>query len=827
MTQISPTVAAALAVLAAYLIGSIPFGYVIARTVRGIDIRTVGSGNLGATNVGRVLGRRYFFIVLALDLLKGLLPTIGLPRLVGRLAGEVPVDLPVLVALAAILGHTFPVYLKFRGGKGVATSLGVVLALDPASCAVAVLVFGVVLVISRYMSLASLVGGGGFVAARFVRTPAPWSREHIAMSLFSIAVVALLVVRHRSNLARIRAGTESRVNLGRSKKPSGGPSNGCSGRVGLFLVIGLAVLVCVIASGTWLVRNAARTVEAEAGPWSLRETDRVTTGQQRVDRVAFAHGGDRLAGICPRYNRLLIYQVNAASKLHDVAETQLEGRPVGVVTLGPWFAVLERPAGDAKHLEPGWWEVFDREGQRVGSRRLAGFYPDDLAASPDGRLLFVLCSGRSEGDEKKPLASLDVIAIDPITAASRPLGRVTFDASDDPERLTVSASARYAAVLLAKSRRTAAVDVSDPSAPRLIGRTPASTADAPYVSVSEGSDWIMMPGGSDGDTIALEAPRTASQPARRRTGQGVRTPTTWSPRVKRTRRWISSRRGRSTRSAASPCSGRLTWAARDRPASRTRPNGTSSPSPRAPAASMSSRCGRVEVAGGDCSVESGKLGGSSTRPRYWLDDMHQETPTTLKNVARFCPDCGHARESADGGLCDRCGSSLVIQGYCPICESRLRRAVGDLCPKHDVKLLADDSFEARPRLAAGAPIAWVTVKRFPDSLAVAAARIRLEAEGIPTFVEGERMGAPSMYRVATGGVKLQVPAELTAEARIILDQAWSWPDDELGLEEEPAEELADAPHEAESTRTFVIELIVVLALAIPLIAWLVAHLRAG
>jgi hypothetical protein len=207
--------------------------------------------------------------------------------------------------------------------------------------------------------------------------------------------------------------------------------------------------------------------------------------------------------------------------------------------------------------------------------------------------------------------------------------------------------------------------------------------------------------------------------------------------------------------------------------------------------------------------------------------MHQETPTTRKSVARFCPDCGHARDSTDSGLCDRCGTTLVIQGYCPICESRLRRAVGELCPKHDVKLLADDSFEARPPVPAGAAIAWVTVKRFPDSLAVAAARIRLEAEGIPTFVEGERMGAPSMYRVATGGVKLQVPAELTAEARVILDQEWSWPDDELELEEGAWEETEDAAHEAESSRAFLIELIVVLVLAIPMIAWLVSHLRAG
>ena len=531
VTQISPTLAGATAILAAYLIGAIPFGYLIARAVRGIDIRTVGSGNLGATNVGRVLGRRYFFIVLALDLLKGLLPTIGLPWLVGRLTGANPVDLPVLVALAAILGHKFPVYLKFRGGKGVATSLGVVLALDPASCAAAVLVFGVVLVISRYMSLASLLGGAGFTVAHFIRDPAPFSREHIAMSLFSVAVVGLLVVRHRSNINRIRLGTENRVNLGRSRKstadnpegrgenPGGGPEAGRpddvppsprSGRIGLLVVLGLAILSLAGVAGTWLVRNAARTIVTEAGPWSLKETDRLVTGQQRVDRVAFDVGGDRLAGICPRYNRLLIYDVAAAGTLNPVTETQLEGRPVGVVALGSRFVVLQRPPGDAKHLEPGWWEMFDREGKRVGSRHVSGFYPDDLAASPDAHRLFVLSSGRSEGDRSKPLGALDVLEVDPETSEVRPLGCVTFEPTDDPERLSVSASSRYAAVFLAKSRRTVSVDVSDPSAPRLIGRTLPVMAGAPYLSASEDSDWIMMPAGSDADTIALEAPGSVS-----------------------------------------------------------------------------------------------------------------------------------------------------------------------------------------------------------------------------------------------------------------------------------------------------------------------------
>ena len=291
------------------------------------------------------------------------------------------------------------------------------------------------------------------------------------MSLFSVAVVGLLVVRHRSNIARIRRGTENRVNLGRSKKPDDSPSRGSSGRIGLFLILGLAFVSAAGVAGTWLVRNASRTIEAEAGPWSLKETDRLATGQQRVDRVAFAEGGDRLAGICPRFNRLLIFQVDADSTLKPIGETQLEGRPVGVVALGSRFVVLQRPAGDAKHLEPGWWEVFDREGQRVGSRHQTGFYPDDLAASPDGRRLFVLSSGRAEGDAKKPLGSLEILDVDRENSTAHRLGELSFDPSDDPERLTISSTSRCAAVLLAKSRRTLAVDVSDPSAPRLIGRT--------------------------------------------------------------------------------------------------------------------------------------------------------------------------------------------------------------------------------------------------------------------------------------------------------------------------------------------------------------------
>jgi glycerol-3-phosphate acyltransferase PlsY len=505
-----------LAVLAAYLLGSIPFGYLVASWVKGIDIRTVGSGNLGATNVGRILGFRYFLLVLALDALKGLVPTLVFPVLVGRLTGSSPAALPVLIALAAILGHTFPVYLKFRGGKGVATSLGAVLALDPISCAVAAAVFGVLLVYTRYMSLSSLAGGLAFVAAHFARDPAPWSREHLAMSLFSIAVVVLLFVRHRTNLARIRAGTENRVNV-RWPRPRGGGEPHPSGRIVIALAIGLAVMTAAALAGIWLVHNAGRSVEAVAGPWVLREIDRVTSGQQRIDRVAFAADGTRLAGICPRYNRLLVYQVDAGRKLRAVAETALEGRPVSIAALGSRFVVLERPAGDEKHLEPGWWELFDDQGRRVGLRQPAGFYPDDLATTPEGGHLVVLSSGSAEGDARKPRPALEVLDVDRQGESARLVGRITFDPADDPQRLTLSATGRFVAVFLGKCKQTEAVDLTTPESPRRMGRTKAVTTDLPYVSATE-SDWIMMSGASDGETIAIERPGDDAQADRRRAG---------------------------------------------------------------------------------------------------------------------------------------------------------------------------------------------------------------------------------------------------------------------------------------------------------------------
>ena len=316
---LSTNILACFAVAAAYLAGSIPFGYLIAHGVKGIDIRTVGSGNLGATNVGRTLGFRYFVLVLFLDLLKGFLPTFCFPWLISRYAGSCPVDLPVLLALAAILGHNFPIYLGFRGGKGVATSLGGVLALDPISCGFAVLGFAAVFVVTRYVSLSALLAGVAFVAAHFWRDPSPWNRNHVAMSIFSIAVLVLLFVRHRSNIARIWAGTERRVPLRRNRESARQTPRGC-GKISAGLLASIAVVALLAVAGAWLYRKANERLETIAGPWMLRETDRTATGQQRVDRVVFASGGNRLAAIWSRRYR------STRHSYHDV-ESQRRNLP--------------------------------------------------------------------------------------------------------------------------------------------------------------------------------------------------------------------------------------------------------------------------------------------------------------------------------------------------------------------------------------------------------------------------------------------------------------------------------------------------------------------
>ncbi len=195
----------ALWVVASYLLGATPTAYLAGRLARGIDLRQHGSKNLGATNVYRVLGWRWAIPVALIDIAKGAIPV----ALFGRWAAGGP-WLAVGLGIAAVLGHVFSPYMHFKGGKGVATALGVFLALAPVAVLIALPVWGGSLWLSGYVSLSSLVAAASFPV--WVKLTAPG-----AVSAFwaSVALAVLIVFSHRANVRRLLAGTENRFHTRR------------------------------------------------------------------------------------------------------------------------------------------------------------------------------------------------------------------------------------------------------------------------------------------------------------------------------------------------------------------------------------------------------------------------------------------------------------------------------------------------------------------------------------------------------------------------------------------------------------------------------------
>jgi len=206
-------------IAAAYLSGSVPYALLIG-LAKGVDIRHHGSGNIGATNCGRTLGRRYGMLCFALDLLKGFVPVLAAGwwfQALGR-ADLGPADAGrwLAVAVAAVAGHVAPLWLRFRGGKGVATGFGVVLGVWPFltfPALAALVTWGLVLWLSRYVALASIAGAVAmplyFLAAcALARWPAGRLWPFLAVT---VLMAALIVIRHQGNIRRLLAGTESKV----------------------------------------------------------------------------------------------------------------------------------------------------------------------------------------------------------------------------------------------------------------------------------------------------------------------------------------------------------------------------------------------------------------------------------------------------------------------------------------------------------------------------------------------------------------------------------------------------------------------------------------
>jgi glycerol-3-phosphate acyltransferase PlsY len=219
-----PVLAYILTALGAYLLGSIPTGFLVAKA-KGIDIRKTGSGNIGATNAMRVLGKPAGIFVLLMDALKGYVACAFLPPLIfnwlaPHFSGlyvpfqNEPVELQtrffVLAGVCAVLGHNYTCWLKFKGGKGIATTAGVFLALAPWALLVALIVFILAVLVTRYVSIGSIVAAIALPVTVWVMTP-----HNLLLGIVSTALGVLAIYKHKGNIQRLMAGTENR--LGRKK----------------------------------------------------------------------------------------------------------------------------------------------------------------------------------------------------------------------------------------------------------------------------------------------------------------------------------------------------------------------------------------------------------------------------------------------------------------------------------------------------------------------------------------------------------------------------------------------------------------------------------
>ena len=195
----------------AYLIGAIPFGFLIGK-IRGVDVRTVGSKNIGATNVFRTVGKKWGLLAFFCDVMKGLVPT-----LLARHFAAIP-HLPLCVAIACVVGHMLTPYMKFKGGKGVATAFGALIALMPATVGIAFAIFAFTFACSNYISLGSCVAATSLAVMVWIPFLDHAGYRDLPLCILVTLIAAFIVWKHRSNIGRLVRGEENKIFL--FKKPS-------------------------------------------------------------------------------------------------------------------------------------------------------------------------------------------------------------------------------------------------------------------------------------------------------------------------------------------------------------------------------------------------------------------------------------------------------------------------------------------------------------------------------------------------------------------------------------------------------------------------------
>ena len=204
--------------IGAYLIGAIPFGFLIGK-MRGVDVRTVGSKNIGATNVFRTVGKKWGLLAFFCDVMKGFLPTLAASLYLSNLSNPSNLsNLPLCVAIACVVGHMLTPYMKFRGGKGVATAFGALIALMPATVGMAFALFAVVFACSHYISLGSCTAATALAVMVWIPFLDHAGYRDLPLCILVTLIAAFIVWKHRSNIGRLVRGEENKIFL--FKKPS-------------------------------------------------------------------------------------------------------------------------------------------------------------------------------------------------------------------------------------------------------------------------------------------------------------------------------------------------------------------------------------------------------------------------------------------------------------------------------------------------------------------------------------------------------------------------------------------------------------------------------
>lgn len=203
-----------LLILGAYLLGSIPTSVWVGRVFYGKDVRDFGSGNAGASNTFRVLGKKAGIPVLIFDILKGWLAVYLATFSDGLLVESELVNMQLALGVSALIGHIFPVYVGFKGGKGVATLLGAIIALQPEAALIAIAIFLITLIITKYVSLSSMIAGFSFPILIIVIL----KETTISLVIFSMVIAVLLLFTHQKNIERLLAKEESKANIKIKKK---------------------------------------------------------------------------------------------------------------------------------------------------------------------------------------------------------------------------------------------------------------------------------------------------------------------------------------------------------------------------------------------------------------------------------------------------------------------------------------------------------------------------------------------------------------------------------------------------------------------------------